>query len=131
MLIGRTLKSFRLNLCVEFSHLLTWILPVLVCSNLPASPAKKSKQSLNQNYILPQDQRKLIIVLCSKWDSCSCWPILKPTAGTYFISKDDLLFSVYHMALQLHRLNRFVGVNFSSVLNNSSCVEIFIKCLGR
>lgn len=71
------------------------------------------------------------MVLRSARDSCSCWPVLKPTEGSDVISRDDSFFSVYHMVLRLQRSDRFVDVNFSSVLNNSSCGEIFVKCLDR
>lgn len=93
----------------------------------------KAKQTLNQNS--PEDQRKLIVVICCQWgskrDRRSCWSVLKRTEGSYFISKDNLFFFVCHMVLQLQRSNRFVDVNFSSLLKNLSCVEIFIKYLDR
>lgn len=74
-------------------------------------------------------------MICSQWGSKrvrrSCWSVLKCTEGSYFISKDNLFFSVCHMVLQLQRSNRFVDVNFSSLLKNLSCVEIFIKYLDH
>lgn len=89
------------------------------CSNLPSTKKTQtnSKPTLS---ILPKDQRKLIVVICSQWGSKrvrrSCWSVLKRTEGSYFISKDNLFFSVCHMVLQLQRSNRFVIVNFSSLL---------------
>lgn len=61
-------------------------------------------------------------MICSNADDCSCWSVLKPTEGSYFISRDNLFFSVCHMVLQLQRSNRFVDVNFSSLL------KIFESC---
>lgn len=102
-------------------------------SNLPSTKNQiNSKPKLS---ILPKDQRKLIVVIRNQWgckrDRRSCWSVLKRTEGSYFISKDNLFFSVCHMVLQLQRSNRFVDVNFSSLLKNLSCVEIFIKYLDR
>lgn len=81
--------------------------------SLISSLPNKHKTKL-QNF--QQDLRELIIVICSNQDSLSCWSVPKPTEGSYFISRDNLFLSVCHMVLQLQRSNRFVDVNFSSVL---------------
>lgn len=131
--IGRVWKSLHLSLCLELSHPPAQILYTFFFfgSNLPSTKNQiNSKPKLS---ILPKDQRKLIVVIRSQWgckrDRHSCWSVLNRTEGSYFISKDNLFFSVCHMVLQLQRSNRFVDVNFSSLLKNLSCVEIFIKYL--
>lgn len=136
MFIGRVWKSLHLSSCLEFSHSPS---PdsLYFFFFAPTYPAQKKNQTNSKPKlpILPKDQRKLIVVICSQWgskrDRRSCWSVLKLTEGSYFISKDNLFFSVCHMVLQLQRSNRFVDVNFSSLLKNLSCVEIFIKYLDH
>lgn len=137
--IRKTIEILASESCLEFSHpqprssiLFFFFFALTYPAHTHRKPQTNSKPTLS---ILPKDQRKLIVVICSQWDSKgvrrSCWSVLKRTEGSYFISKDNLFFSVCHMVLQLQRSNRFVDVNFSSLLKNLSCMEIFIKYLDH
>lgn len=126
------LKFLCLRLLLVFSPSAIGDLLLVSNSHNPPPPLKlppnKHKTKLPS---LQKDQRELIIVICSNQDNLSCWSVPKPTEGSYFISRDNLFLSVCHMVLQLQRSNRFVDVNFSSVLKKFlSRVGIFIMCLN-
>lgn len=114
---SRTLKFLCLRLLGILPHLSVVILFTFVSQlHSPQQTNKQTNKHKTELSILQKDQRELIIVIRSNQDNRSCWSGPKPTEGSYFISRDNLFFSVCHMVLQLQRSNRFVDVNFSSVL---------------